>query len=152
MSRKLSAILTGGFVAGFFDICYAVIYSYARSGVPPSRILQSVASGLLGRDAYSGGAATATLGLGLHFFMTLLMAAAYVVAARWRPVLVHRHILCGALYGAFLYAFMNLVVLPLSRFPPRPAPALITMITGLIVHMFLVGVPIALAARRAHDA
>jgi uncharacterized membrane protein YagU involved in acid resistance len=150
MNRKFSAILQGGLIAGVFDICYAIIISYARSEVPPSRLLQSVASGLLGRDAYSGGAATAALGLGLHFFMTLLMAAAYVAGARWLPILHRRPVLCGAIYGAFLYAFMNLVVLPLSRFPPRPAAALVVIVTSLIVHMFLVGVPIALASRRAY--
>jgi len=54
-------------------------------------------------------------------------------------------------YGAGIYAVMNYVVLPLSRVPPRPAPALIVWTTGLLVHIFLIGVPIALAARRAYD-
>lgn len=150
MPPKLSAVLLGGLIAGALDIFYAVAFSYFRSGVPPVRILQSVASGLLGRDAYAGGFATAALGLGLHFFIAFCAAAVYVFASSWLPVLIRRPFLCGALFGAFVYAFMNLVVLPLSLVPPRPPPALVVIVTSLLVHMFFVGVPIALASRRAY--
>ena len=48
-----------------------------------------------------------------------------------------------------VYAVMNLVVIPLSAIGTRPHPATITLITGLLVHMFFIGVPIAFGARRA---
>lgn len=153
-NRKRPAVvlgcLLGGLVAGAFDISYAVTFSYWRSGVAPSRVLQSVASGLLGAAAYSGGAVTAALGLGLHFLIALSMATAYVFAARGIPVLARRPVLCGTVYGALLFAFMNLVVIPLSRVPPRTTFPLVVLITGLLVHMFGIGMPIALAARRAY--
>lgn len=49
-NRAAYAILWGGLVAGLIDITYAVGFSAMR-GVPPARILQSVASGLLGSPA-----------------------------------------------------------------------------------------------------
>jgi hypothetical protein len=150
MNRKIAAIVVGGLIGGAFDIAYAIIFSNLRSGVAPSRILQSVASGLLGSDAYTGGIPTATLGLGLHFFMALLWAASYVIAAGRIPLLVRQPVACGAAFGAFVYAFMNLVVIPLSRFPTKPSYPLAILATGLFVHMFLFGVPIALAARRGY--
>jgi uncharacterized membrane protein YagU involved in acid resistance len=149
MNTKTKAILVGGLIAGTCDILYATIYSWFRADVPPMRILQSVASGLLGSDAFNGGAPVAALGLGLHFFMALAFAAAYVTASRSLPVLTQRPILCGATFGLFVYLFMNLVVLPLSRVPPRPFPSTLTIVTSVIVHTLLFGVPIALAARRA---
>jgi len=150
MNRKTTAILVGGLIAGTCDILYATIYSYLRAEVPPMRILQSVASGLLGSDAYAGGMPVALLGLGLHFFMALVWAAIYVTASRSWPVLVQKPIFCGAVFGLFVYLFMNLVVLPLSATPPRTSfPSVLTIITSLIVHTMLFGVPIALAARRA---
>jgi uncharacterized membrane protein YagU involved in acid resistance len=152
MNRKISSIVLGGLVGGAFDIAYAVIFSNLRSGVAPSRLLQSVASGLLGSDAYNGGLPTAALGLGLHFFMSLLWAAGYVIAAGRIPLLVRQPIACGAAFGAFVYAFMNLAVIPLSRFPTKPSYPLAVLATGLFVHMFLFGVPIALASRRAYSA
>jgi hypothetical protein len=52
------------------------------------------------------------------------------------------------LFGLGVYGVMNFIVLPLSAFPFTPHPAALTVVTGLLVHMFGVGVPIALATRR----
>jgi hypothetical protein len=151
MSRKVTLVLLGGLVAGACDITYATVFSYFRSGVPPMRILQSVASGLLGRASYEGGWPTALLGLGLHFFIAIIAAAVFFFAARRLEFPLRRPLLWGAGFGVLMYGFMNMVVLPLSRVPPRAAPAaMVVVITGLLVHMFGFGVPIALAARRAY--
>ncbi|HSS49762.1 MAG TPA: hypothetical protein VLX28_12535 [Thermoanaerobaculia bacterium] len=147
--RVLPAIVLGGLVAGAFDITYAIVFSYLRRGVAPSRVLQSVASGLLGPAAYDGGASTAALGLGLHFFIALVAAAIYVLASRYLPVLIRRPVLAGAVYGLGIYVFMNCVVIPLSRIGPKPFPPSSVLVSGLLVHMFLIGVTIAFAARRA---
>jgi hypothetical protein len=72
--RVLSSILLGGLIGGFFDITYAIVFSYIRAKVPPTRLLQSVASGLLGPAAFDGGIPTAALGLALHFFIALVAA------------------------------------------------------------------------------
>lgn len=142
------AILAGGLVAGALDIAYATGFS-ALHGVPPTRILQSVASGLLGSAAYEGGTSTAALGLLLHFLMALLIAAIFYVASRKLAFLVRRPVAWGAVYGFVVYAVMNLVVIPLSAFPTKMKFAPLVVATGLFVHMFFVGVPIALAARKA---
>jgi hypothetical protein len=42
---------------------------------------------------------------------------------------------------------MNFVVVPLSRFPPRVFD-LQNMMVQLVIHIFCVGLPIALAVRR----
>jgi len=147
--RALSSVVLGGLVAGAFDITYAIVFSYLRRGVPPSRVLQSVASGLLGPAAYDGGTPTAALGLALHFGIALVAAAVYVFASQYLAILVRRPVLAGAAYGVAIYAFMNLVVIPLSRIGPKPAPPFVVLASGLLVHMFLIGVPIALAARRS---
>lgn len=148
MRRLLAAIALGGLVAGALDITYAITF-WAVKGVPAERVLQSVASGLLGRDAYAGGAPIAALGLLLHFLIAAAMAAAYVVASRRLRALVERPIVFGALYGLLLYAIMNYVVLPLSAFPGAGQFSWPSLIGGLCAHTLLVGIPIALFARRA---
>lgn len=152
MNGKAGAILLGGLVAGAFDITYATVYSYWRAGVRPGTVLRYVASGLLGPQAFEGGGAIPALGLALHFFIALSAAAIYVLAARSLPALVTRPVLCGVSYGVAIFAVMNLVVIPLSRTRPRTTISALTLITGLLVHMFLIGLPIALAARRAYRA
>src|SRR5256714_6189019 len=52
------AIFWGGLIAGTLDITYAIVFSYLRSGTSPVVILQSVASGLLGKDSFNGGVCT----------------------------------------------------------------------------------------------
>jgi uncharacterized membrane protein YagU involved in acid resistance len=144
----LFAILVGGAIAGALDITYAIVFSGFR-GVPAQRVLQSVASGLLGRAAFDGGAPVAALGLCLHFFIAFTLAAIFYAASRRIPFLTRRPVVSGILYGIAVYAVMNLVVLPLSAYPPRKSFPFIVIATGLLVHMFFIGLPIALATRKA---
>ena len=46
------------------------------------------------------------------------------------------------------YLFMNFVVLPLSAIGSRPPLPLPVLIGGLLIHMFGIGLPIALVVRR----
>lgn len=133
-------------VAGTLDITDACLYWGITKGVPPERIFQSVASGLLGKAAYQGGAATAALGLFLHFSIMTVMVATYVVASVRLPALTRRPVIMGLSYGLATYVVMNYVVLPLSRVGPRGPFLLPSFINGLMAHLVLVGLTIALIA------
>ena len=76
-----SAIVIGGTIAGACDITYAITF-WAFRGVSATRVLQSVASGLLGAPAIKGGLATAALGLALHFFIAFSAATIFYLAAK----------------------------------------------------------------------
>jgi hypothetical protein len=141
--------LLGGVVAGALDILYACAFWAIKAGVPARRIFQSVAAGLLGRASFDGGWGTAALGLALHFFIALSMSATYMlVAARW-PLLLERPWPCGAAYGLLLYGIMNHVVVPLSRAGGGGAQDPLWVGLTIVVHVLLIGIPIALFARRA---
>jgi hypothetical protein len=140
------AILAGGLVAGALDIADALVFN-GLLGASPERVLQAIASGLLGPSAFDGGWATAALGLALHFFIATSAAACFVLASLEWPVLVRRPFLCGAAFGLAVFVFMNFIVLPLSAFRVRPMSALV--FSNLVfAHIFFVGLPIALLARR----
>jgi hypothetical protein len=136
-------------MAGACDISYACLFYGFRNGLTPVRVLQSVASGLLGPASFQGGLATAGLGLLLHFFIAISAAAIFFALSRRLTFLVRHAIVSGIAYGAAIYAFMNFVVLPLSAVPFRPSFPPVVLITGLLVHMFGIGLPIALFARKA---
>lgn len=142
------AILVGGGVGGAIDITYALVF-WAIRGVPAARVLQSVASGLLGVGAASGGLPTAALGLCLHFFIAFSFAAFFYLVSRRAPLLVRHAILSGIVYGVGIYALMNLVVVPMSAFPRKLTFPPLVLWTGLFVHMFGIGLPMALATRKA---
>jgi hypothetical protein len=148
--RAARAILWGGLLAGLGDITFAFVVSGLR-GVGPVRVLQSVASGLLGAAAREGGLATAALGAVLHVLIAFIWATVYWLASRRLKVLVRQPVLCGLLYGAAVYAFMYLVVLPLSAIYFKPSFAPSAVLLNAAGHMVLVGLPIALAARRHSD-
>jgi len=145
------ALLVGGSIAGALDILFAITFAFAN-GVAPMRLLQSVASGLLGRASYSGGLATAALGLGLHFLMSFLFAGAYLLASRRVPWLNGHALLAGAAFGIGVFFFMRGVVLPLSAFPHQLSFTGLAAAMDLLSHIILFGTPIALAARRAMPA
>jgi hypothetical protein len=145
-------IFIGGLAAGFLDISFACIYWALARDVPPERILQSVASGLLGKESYKGGWGTALLGLGLHFLMTLAMSAAYYAASLRVPVLWRKPWVSGAAYGLILYVIMNFVVVPLSRAAVGGPRGDLWTWLAIAAHVFLVGIPIALSIRRSHVA
>jgi hypothetical protein len=141
-------VLTGGLVAGTFDIVYACVFWAIKRGVSPLRILQRVASGWLGEASLTGGWATAALGLVSHYFIAISMAVTYYVVARRWPALWKRALPYGIAYGLLLYGIMNYVVVPLSAAGPSSKdPLWVGM--SIVVHLFLIGLPCAVFARRA---
>jgi uncharacterized membrane protein YagU involved in acid resistance len=148
-SRPWAYVLAGGLVAGALDIVYAIAFWAIKSDVPPRAILQSVAAGLLGEATYEGGGATAALGLALHLFIAVSMSVTYFLVSRhWAP-LHQRPVPYGAAYGLLLYGIMNYIVVPLSAAGAGAKDPLWIGLT-VVVHMVLIGIPIALFTRRAH--
>lgn len=141
--HPLKFVLAGGLIAGTLDIAYACVFWALKANVPVQRILQSVAAGLLGTASFEGGAATAALGLVLHYFIALTMSLTYFLAAGRLPVLWRRPWPMGAVYGLLVYGVMNHIVVPLSAAGPGSKNPLWIGLS-ILVHMFLIGVPIAL--------
>jgi hypothetical protein len=148
LGNPLVLVLSGGFIAAALDIAFACVYWALNGDVPALRILQSVAAGVLGEASFEGGAVSASLGLVLHFLIVFVMALVYYAVALRVAPLRERAWLFGGAYGLLLYAVMNYVVVPLSRAGAGPKdPLWITL--GVVVHVVLIGIPIALFAKRA---
>jgi len=134
--RPFPAIIVGGLIVGVLDLTYAIlVYSPQK----PILIPQTIASGVLGMKSYSGG-------VFLHFVIALGAATVYFLASRKLPLLVSRAVLFGLIYGALVYLFMHMVVLPLSAAPYSHMP-LIYQASEFVEHWFCVGLPIALSVR-----
>ena len=144
-SRAARAVLWGGLLAGVGDITFAFV---VWRGIGPVRVLQSVASGLLGAAAREGGLATAALGAVLHFTIAFIWATVFWLASRRLKVLVRHPVVCGLLYGVVVYGFMYFVVLPLSAIHAKFPHDASTILLNSAGHALLVGLPIALAASR----
>ena len=139
--NALLAIGVGGGIAGTLDLLQAcILFGWD--------IPLSIAGGVLGRQAVHGGAGTYILGVLLHFFIACSAAATYYAASRQLRFLAAYPLVCGLFFGAAVEEVMRLVVLPLSALHARGPYELQDLILGLVVHMVVVGLPIAYGVRR----
>lgn len=139
----------GGLVATL-DLIFVFVFWMAR-GATWTGILQSISAGVLGAAAYRGGIPSALMGACLHYFIAACMVVTYYLVSRHWRVLVEYPYRFGMLYGVWLYVCMTYIVVPLSAAPPLSGegPGWRWVVPSLLVHMLLVGVPSALAARKA---
>ena len=129
------------------DILAAFGMALSRGG-SPVRVLQFIASGVLGQRSFQGGAASAALGLLLHFVIALSAATVYFLLSRRLQMLRRHPWISGAIFGIAVYVVMNAVVLPLAGFAAG-FPTGRNLANGLAIHVTCVGLPIALFARRS---
>ena len=146
-SGRVRAIVAGGLAAALLDAADALVAYKLAFGMSPLVIYQFVASGLLGKAAYTGGAGSAFLGLGVHCLVAFTSATVFVLASERFPGLRRGAVGWGLAFGVGVFAVMNFLVIPLSRIGAS-VPSFPVVANGLLAHAFLVGLPIALAARR----
>ena len=149
--QPFTTIVYGGLVAGIFDLVFAFSFYALILKVPPLRIFQSVAAGVIGRTAATeGGVRTFLLGIVLHFIVATCIATVFYLASLILPGLIRHAVVGGLTYGVIAYFGMKYVIIPLSaigqsgRLPPLPI-----MLTEIMGHAVLVGLPIALLARQS---
>ena len=141
VSAKGIALLTiavGGGVAGTLDLLQACI----KFGWD---IPLAIAAGLLGKEAFHGGAGTYVLGVLLHFFIACSAAAIYYAASRKLLFMKDHPLVCGLFFGGAVQEVMNLIVLPLSALHAKGPYQLHGLLLGLGTHMVVVGLPISFA-------
>jgi len=140
-NSALLAIAVGGGIAGTLDLLQAcILFGWDIPLV--------IAAGLMGRQAFNGGAGTYVLGVCLHFFIACSAAAIYYAASRKLIFLREHPLVCGLFFVGAVEEVMNLIVLPLSALQSRGPYTLHDLILGLAVHMVVIGLPIAFSVRR----
>lgn len=133
-----------GGVASLVELVPVLGIQAGALGVPVHRVFQAIASGLLGYEAYAGGAPAALLGAGLHVLISVIAGLVFALAALRIPAMTSRPWLSGVAFGTVCYVVMSHVVVPLSAaaFPPATNPVLIAL--SLAVHIVAFGIPISI--------
>lgn len=143
-SQPVRTIGVAWLTAGILDITSAFVIAGLK-GAGSIRMLQGIASGLLGARSFEGGLVTAGLGLAIHFLIAFTAAALFYFASRKFSFLVEHAIVSGLLYGIAIYVVMYWIVVPLAI--PIARHSISRDLTAIIVHMSLIGLPIALVVR-----
>lgn len=149
MRSKIKTIVSSGLVAGTLDITAAIlIYSVILHKTTAEKILRSIASGIFKNEAYTNGIEMTILGLGLHFFISLLFAWFYFKIFPYLPFFKINTFLSGVSYGFFIWVVMNLIVLPIA-FPVLPEKNLDTaLLLSILIVICCVGLPIAFITKK----
>jgi len=143
---KFSKIITAGLIAGTLDISAACIQYYIRTGKGPENVLKFVASGVFGKDAFTGGLLMSLCGLLFHFLIAFGFTTFFFFIYPRLKFLSFNFFLTAVLYGVFVWTVMNRIVLPLSN-----APALPFTWTGAAtaagILIVCIGLPLAIIAK-----
>jgi len=143
-SRAFRAIASAGLIAGILDITSAFVIAELK-GTGSIRMLQGIASGLLGPRSFEGGMGTAGLGLAIHFLIAFTAASVFYAASRKLTFLTQHAVTSGLLYGIAVYLSMYWIVVPLAFVNARHSVS--RDVTAVIIHMLLIGLPISLIVR-----
>ncbi len=141
------SIAIAGLLIGILGSLDQVVFFTVTQHASPAFVFQFIASALLGPAAFTGGASTALVGVLLHFGISFVVAAVYLLAATRLAFLRRATILSGLLFGLAVFAVMNMLVVPLSLAPKLTLTVALGL-NGLLSAVALVGLPVALVARR----
>jgi len=102
--------LIGGIISGFLHLLIqqGIVFGLILK-TPIISSLQFVASGIMGDAAFTGGLATALLGLVLDFIMITIMAGVFIFSVDRIPLLRRNVIVGSILYGFGVFIVMNLI-------------------------------------------
>ena len=144
-SRPLPTIASAGLIAGILDITSAFVIAGLKgvginSNVAGNRQRFARSAIVRRRNGDSG------LGLAIHFLIAFTAATVFYVASRKFSFLTQHAVVSGLLYGIAVYVFMYWIVVPLTF--PNVHHSISRDLTAVIIHMVLIGLPIALVVRR----
>lgn len=139
-------VLATALFVGTLDLSAAMIQYYSRTGILPFRpVLYFVASGLLGKSAFSSGDVMLLAGLLIHYCIATAFTVLFFLLVAQRPFARQHRLLTGILYGALVWIIMNLVVLPVTAARPLPK-TFASVTTGMGILIICIGLPLALVA------
>jgi hypothetical protein len=149
-NTAFKTILWSGFLSGLLDALAGIIVYYLWLDYNPLQVVEYIASGIYGSSAYEGGVLVLLVGLFFHFVVAYVVATLYFFAYPKIKLLRDYKIASGIIYGLGVWLVMNLIVIPFTNVPSEPFDAVLSIL-GMIWHMMLVGLPIAIITSKYYD-
>ena len=147
------AVIVTGLLAGLFDITAACIHYMIVSGdKSPVFIFKYIASAAFGKErAYSGGLPMEAMGLLFHFIIAMSFTAFFFFIYPKFKLLSRNIFVTGLAYGIFAWLVTNLIVVPASKLHKFPSNLNASTIAGILILMFVFGLPIAFLAKKHYS-
>lgn len=138
----ISAIGKIGFIAGTLDILCALVQFYIKTGKNPVAVLNFIASGFFGMEAFNNNPLMPINGLFFHYIITVSWTVLFFFLYPKISFLSKNIIISGVCYGIFIWVIMTQVVVPLSNTPKLPFN-IVQALLGITILIFAVGLPIS---------
>ena len=140
MKNSIKTIFLAGIIAGILDGIAAVIIPGKMNF---SGVFKFVASGMFGKDAFAGGNEMVLYGIVIHFTIAISFAFVYYFSFFKLKFFQKNKFIGGLIYGIFVWAIMNLVILPFTNIPQRPFNWT-GAVQAMLILMMCIGLPISL--------
>jgi len=145
--NKITVILYSGFLVGTLDILSALLYYYILTGNNPVRIFPYIASGVFGKEAFSGNNSMIIAGLLFHYLIAFTFTILFFLLYPFIRNIFRNKVVTGIVFGIFIWCVMNLIVVPLSNTPP-PTWKPLRMMINMIILILAIGLPLSFIATR----
>lgn len=140
-------ILCLGLLVGTLDICTAMANYYISTGENPVMVFKYISSGIVGMEAFSGDTGIVVMGLLLHYVVALLFTAFFFILSHNIKSLSKHKFFTGIIYGIFIWAVMNLLVVPLSNTPKSPFN-MFNATKEMLILIIMIGLPLSFLSDR----
>ena len=145
MNQPFSRIVKAGLLVGTLDILSAFIFYYSKTGKNPLAVLNYIASGIFGKEAFAGGGMMYVAGLLLHYLVAFLVTLFFFwLYPKIKPASKNK-LLTGIFYGLFTWLVMNLLVVPMSKVAARPFNWQNAWI-NMVILIVCIGIPLSYLA------
>lgn len=108
-------------------------------------ICKYIAGAVFGPSAKTGGNEMIVAGLVFHYTIALLFTVFFFILFSKLGVIIINRIVTGIVYGIFIWAVMNLIVVPLSAIGKFPSNVTNALIAAAILTV-CIGIPLSLLA------
>lgn len=136
-------VIAGALGCVLIDLYLVVTHVWLLRDATAIAISQWDASNALGVAAFSGGLPAALLGFAMHFCVSVIWAAIYVLLALRLRAILERPIVFGTVFGIVVMLVMKYLVVPLGHaHQGGGTPA--QLINQILAHVLAFGLPVAL--------
>jgi hypothetical protein len=140
-------IIWSGLLVGTLDIVAACLNTWIPYHIGPAIVLKFIASGLLGKAAFTGGNDMAAYGMIIHFLITYAFTWFFFAIYPRLKLASFNWVLTGIIYGVLIWVVMNLVVVPITLIP-KGHFKLTQIAIGAGILVLLIGLPLSYIAKQ----
>jgi hypothetical protein len=143
-------IFKAALIAGCLDVTAACIQAYITNKVTPDIILKYIASGIFGKEAFSGGVGYMLFGLLVHFLIAFACTLFYFLLYPKLKILQANILLSALFIAVTAWAIPARLIVQLSKIKMAPFNLTKALIAVAILYC-CIGLPVSYFAKRYYN-